>query len=99
MSELALSKLRNIGIIAQVHHSTNMFHLISGSNLAIVYPFSSPAYIADFVRVPAIFYDPTHSISRYDFGDCDSLIEFENNPEDLFNTTELMLKRSIVESV
>ena len=94
-----IDELENIGIIAQVHHSTNMFHLISGSNLAIVYPFSSPAYIADFVRVPAIFYDPTHSISRYDFGDCDSLIEFENNPEDLFNTTELMLKRSIVESV
>jgi len=94
-----IDELDATGVITQVHYSTNIYHLISSSNLAIVYPFSSPAYIADFVRVPAIFYDPTHSISRYDFGDCDSLIEFENNPEDLFNTTELMLKRSIVESV
>jgi hypothetical protein len=90
-----IDELDITGVITQVHHSTNMYHLISSSNLAIVYPFSSPAYIADFVRVPSIFYDPTHSISRYDFGDSDSLIKFENNPEELFNTTKLMLSRSI----
>lgn len=37
---------------------TDIFELIAGSDLAVVIPYSSPAYIADELGVPAIYYDP-----------------------------------------
>jgi polysaccharide biosynthesis PFTS motif protein len=37
----------------------NLYSLISDSDLVIVIPYSSPAYIADYLKVPTVFYDPT----------------------------------------
>lgn len=37
----------------------NMFRLIKESDLVVVIPYSSPAYVADFLGVPSIYYDPT----------------------------------------
>ena len=38
---------------------TNIHALLASSALAIVIPFSSPAYVAAYLGVPAIYYDPT----------------------------------------
>ena len=78
-----LEKLDSSGIISLEHHSTNIYSLISGSHLVIVYPFSSPAYIADYLDIPSIYYDPTNSIVEHHFGDMPSLITFSNSPEAL----------------
>lgn len=78
LEELASSKL-----ISLEHHSTNLYSMISESHLVIVYPFSSPAYIAEYLNVPSIYYDPTQTITRHDFGDSQSLISFANCPDDL----------------
>lgn len=80
-----LEKLRSLGAISLEHHATNVYSLISSSHLVIVYPFSSPAYIADHLSVPSIYYDPTRSILRDDFGDSPSLIKFANSPEALLD--------------
>jgi len=40
----------------------NLSSLISGSHLVIAVSFSSPAYVASYLNVPAIFYDPTREI-------------------------------------
>jgi polysaccharide biosynthesis PFTS motif protein len=41
---------------------SNIFSLISSCDMVIVIPYSSPAYIADFLNIPAVFYDPTGNI-------------------------------------
>ena len=45
-----------------VSPSENMFDLIAASQIAIVLPYSSPAYVASSIGVPAVFYDPTRTI-------------------------------------
>ena len=50
------------GRLQTVPPSDNMFALISGGHLVVVYPFSSPAYVADYLGVPAIYYDPTGTL-------------------------------------
>ncbi len=79
-----LEKLDSLGSISLEHHSTNIYSLISRSHLVIAYPFTSPAYAAEFLGVPSIYYDPTNSISRQDFSDS-KLVHFANCPEDLLN--------------
>jgi polysaccharide biosynthesis PFTS motif protein len=37
----------------------NLYSLISDSDLVIVIPYSSPAYLAMDLKVPTVFYDPT----------------------------------------
>lgn len=80
-----IEKLNSLGAISLEHHSTNIYSLISGSHLVIVYPFTSPAYIAEALGVPSIYYDPTKSIVGQNFGDSQSLINFADSPEELFN--------------
>ena len=80
-----LEALNSRGSISLEHYSANMYSLISSSHLVIVYPFSSPAYVADFLHVPSIYYDPTNSVSRHDFGDAPSLISFANTPDKLLS--------------
>lgn len=79
--------------ISMVHHTTNLYSLISGSHLAIVYPFSSPAYVADFIKVPSIYFDPTGAIVRQEFSDPPSLIAFANSTESLFDAASSALRR------
>jgi len=50
------------GSLATVPPSDNMYALISGSHCVVVYPFSSPAYVADYLGVPAIYFDPTGTL-------------------------------------
>lgn len=42
----------------------NLFDLISTCDLAIVIPFSSPAYVCSELGIPAVFYDPTREVQR-----------------------------------
>lgn len=78
-----IEMLGSQGVILLEHHSVNIYSLISRGHLVIVYPFSSPAYIADYLKVPSIYYDPTSSIVKHHFGDSPSLINFANSPESL----------------
>jgi polysaccharide biosynthesis PFTS motif protein len=80
-----LEKMDSQGSVSLEHHSANIYALISGSHLVIAYPFTSPPYIAEFLKVPSIYYDPTKSIVRDDFGDSPSLISFANTPESLLD--------------
>jgi polysaccharide biosynthesis PFTS motif protein len=41
---------------------SNVYGLIADSRLVIAPPYSSPAYVAAHVGVPAIFYDPTGQV-------------------------------------
>lgn len=95
-----LDQLDSAGAITLVEHSTNIYSLISSSHLAVVYPYSSPAYIADALHVPAIYYDPTKSIVEQNFGDTPSLVRFANCPADLLATAvvairEVLAKRAM----
>lgn len=87
-----LDQLNASGAISLVEHSSNVYSLISSSHLAVVYPFSSPAYIADALHVPAIYYDPTKSIVEQNFGDAPSLVRFANCPEDLLNAAVVAIR-------
>ena len=49
----------NLRLVAE---NSNLFTLITGSELVIVAPFSSPAYVANYFNIPALFYDPTNEI-------------------------------------
>lgn len=89
-----LKDLEEKGMITLEHHRENMYSLISGSDVSIVYPFSSPAYVADYVGVPSIYYDPTGSIVGHNFGDGGSLIKFANSPNTLFSASLEALKNS-----
>ncbi len=40
----------------------NLFSLISECDLVVVIPYSSPAYVANYLGVPALYYDPTNEI-------------------------------------
>lgn len=90
-----LDQLNSAGVISLVEHSTNMYSLISGSHLVVVYPYSSPAYIADALHVPAIYYDPTKSIVEQYFGDALSLVRFANCPEELLKTAVVAIRETL----
>lgn len=64
-----LARLGMEGVLELVSPLVNIFSLISSSHLVIVYPFSTVAYIAEWLNVPVIYYDPTGSILRLDFSD------------------------------
>lgn len=60
-----------------------VYQVISQSRLAIAYPYTSPAYVAEQLGVPAVFYDATRSIVGRTFADDPSAVSFADNPEDL----------------
>jgi hypothetical protein len=45
-----------------VGEDLNLFSLITESDLVVVIPYSSPGYVANYLGVPALFYDPTNEI-------------------------------------
>lgn len=57
------------GVLELVNPLTNIYSLISSSHLIIAYPFSTVAYIAEWLNIPVIYYDPTGAILRQDFSD------------------------------
>jgi hypothetical protein len=90
-----LEHLGLTGAISLVPHETNMYALISGSHLVMAYPFSSPAYIADALGISSIYYDPTDSIVRCDFGDPPSLIQFARTKGELRDLSFAALERAM----
>ena len=88
-----IEKLHSAGIISLEHHTSNIFSLISSSHLVIAYPFTSAAYVAEFLRVPAVYYDPTKSIVRHDFSDSKSYVEFAGCLDELMNASKAALSR------
>jgi hypothetical protein len=76
-----VNQLASEGSIIAVPPSENIYSLIAGSHVVIVYPYSSPAHVADFMHVPAIYYDPTGTLMpSYD---ATPNIEFAQSPETL----------------
>ena len=51
--------LVDAGRLAIVPPSDNIFQLVSASHAVVVYPYSSPAYVASHLGVPAVYFDPT----------------------------------------
>jgi hypothetical protein len=87
----ALDWLAGDGVIVLEHHTANIYKLISECHLVIVYPFSSPAYVADFLKVPAIYYDPVGAIRAQNFGGEQSGIRFAAGREALLDTAQTAL--------
>lgn len=50
------------GGIDLIPFETNMYALLANSDLAIVAPYSSPAYVASTVGIRAIYFDPTKEL-------------------------------------
>lgn len=57
-----ISRLKESGEIQITPYDENIFSLIGSSALVIVVPYSSPAYVADSLCVPAVFFDPTGEV-------------------------------------
>ena len=51
------------GGIDLIPFQTNMYTLLASSDLAIVVPYSSPAYVASTVGTRAIYFDPTKELA------------------------------------
>lgn len=47
------------GVIEVAPTQTNLYSLISGAKVVVVMPYSSPAYVAAELGVPAIYFDPS----------------------------------------
>lgn len=94
-----LEELASRESISLEQPSKNLYSMLSGCHLAIVYPFSSPAYIAEYLNVPCIYYDPTKTITRHDFGDSQTLINFANSPDDLLKAAFLALSSAFPDKI
>lgn len=92
-----LDQLDSLRVLYLEHHTTNLYALISRSHLVIAYPFTSPAYIAEHLKVPAIYYDPTASILPDHFGDSSSLIIFANTRQALFDAARTAIDGRITD--
>ena len=40
----------------------NLFALINSCDLVVAIPYASPAYIANYLGIPSVFYDPTNEV-------------------------------------
>jgi polysaccharide biosynthesis PFTS motif protein len=75
-----------------IHPYENMFNLISGSDLVIVLPYSSPAHVAHYLGVPAIFYDPSQDLIP--FYDKSENVSFASGKKELMTTFFALLKEN-----
>lgn len=73
--------VRDYGIMRVISQDTNLYQIISSSDLIIVFPYTSPAYIAESVGIDAIFYDPTGELEN-DLNDF-QYIKFAGNRAEL----------------
>jgi polysaccharide biosynthesis PFTS motif protein len=48
--------------ITMVNHKENIYSLISNSDIIISIPYTSTAYIADYMNIPSIFFDPVEEL-------------------------------------
>lgn len=86
------------GTVSLEHHSTNIYSLVSGSELVIAYPFTSTGYIAEYLKVPAIYYDPTKLVARHDFCDSKDAVHFARGRQELLELSVALLRSSRLES-
>lgn len=69
------------GALEVVPYQANMYAMIASSDLTIVVPYSSPAYVASHLGVRAIFFDPTRQlIPKFERT---PLVEFASGREEL----------------
>jgi hypothetical protein len=69
---------------------TNMFSLVSRSDVTVVIPYSSPAYVASHLGRPAVYYDPTgRLVPCYEE---DEWISFASGRENLVKTLRTALE-------
>lgn len=54
-----IGRLAAQGVVELVPFETNMYELLEKSDVAVVVPYSSPAYVASAVGVRAVYFDPT----------------------------------------
>jgi polysaccharide biosynthesis PFTS motif protein len=45
-----------------VNPYVNFYSLVEKCDLIIVFPYSSPAYVADYIGVPAVYFDPIKNL-------------------------------------
>jgi hypothetical protein len=86
-----LESLAAQGQIRLRHHSTNLYSMIVDSHLVLAYPFTSPAYVAAHLGVPAIYHDPTGAILRQDFSDLPDGLPFTSSGQALFEEAKALL--------
>lgn len=84
-----LSKRRQIVLES---YSESLYSLIAASDLVIAYPFTSPAYVAESLKVPFVYFDPTKSIQPHDFCDMSpEQVRFVAGEEQLLKVTRRIL--------
>lgn len=88
-----IASLGATGTLTLESHTRNLFELISGSHLVIAYPFTSPAYVAEFLHVPAIYYDPTQAIVWQAFCDSDAPVLFAAGRGELLESASTLLNK------
>jgi polysaccharide biosynthesis PFTS motif protein len=72
-----------------IPYEANLFSLLSECSLAVVIPYSSPAYVASYLGVPAIYYDPTRELLPTN--EQSSLIFFASGRDELIRTISEIL--------
>lgn len=90
-----LNELHASRKIELIDSNKNIFNLIDASDIVISYPFTSTNYVADFLRVPSVYFDPTATVLNQNFSDSPSLISFANSPKSLLDICMANLKKNI----
>ncbi len=79
----------NAEVINLVPADSDIYELIAGCHLILVMPYSSPAYVADMLGVPAIYYDPSQELlPTYESG---THIHFASGRQQLLELTSSLL--------
>ncbi len=82
------------GVLRRPETDDDLFSMVSGSHLVIAYPFTSPAYLAEWLGVPCIYYDPTRCALRDDFFDSESMVRFARGADELKSAALELLNES-----
>ena len=76
-----------------VAEDTNLYTLIAESDLVVAIPYSSPAYLANYLGIPSLFYDPTKDILTT--SDIFSPVRLLSGLENLKNEMVIIMGRKI----
>jgi polysaccharide biosynthesis PFTS motif protein len=77
-----INYIKNCPSINILPPSYNMYEMIAKTNFSIVIPFSSPAFVASDIGIPAIYFDPTNEIC---YKTNDNKISFASGKKELLN--------------
>jgi len=89
-----VDRLEADGKIRLVPPDTNLYSLIAASSAIVVIPYSSPAYVASTLEIPAIYFDATEVIE--DTHEPAPFVEFAAGEAGLFEKMCAALQRSRV---